>query len=237
MTGLSFDNLIEFYENKHNTRFDNGCVTALRCIFNKGVDISKYADPKYSPPQLSEIYMGVCENLDVSLYDNEAFHPEQMWELRQGLKHGIDISIYNNANYSNVHMSYIRQCLEDGIDPTYLLDSALDPYHVHIIDMGLRKKLDVSKYANSQLSLEEIKAIFKKLEKEQEKFHRNALLASSISFKMLIEEYESKHNAEIDLRVLKQLYSQYVNGISLSDDDITASNSLPPRLKPWYEMM
>ena len=134
-------------------------------------------------------------------------------------------------------MSYIRQCLEDGIDATYLLDSNLDPYHVHTIDIGLRKKLDVSKYANAQLSFEEIKAIFIKLEKEQEKFHRNLLLESSASFKALIKEYESKHNIEISLRVLKQLYSQYVNGTPLSDDDITASNSLPSRLKPWYEMM
>lgn len=237
MTSLSFNNLIEFYQNKHNTRFDNGRVTALRCIFNKGVDISKYADPKYTPPQLSEIYMGICENLDISLYDDESFDPEQMWELRQGLKHNIDISVYNDANYSNVHMSYIRQCLEDGIDPAYLLDSNLDPYHVHIIDIGLRKKLDVSKYANAQLSLEEIKAIFMKLEKEQTKQYRNALLASSISFKKRIEEYESKHNTEIGLRVLKQLHNQYVNGTLLSDDDITASNSFQPRLKPWYEMM
>lgn len=237
MTGLSFDNLIEFYENKHEVRFTNGCITALRCIFNKGVDISKYADPKYTPPQLSEIYAGICENLDISLYDDDSFDPEQMWELRQGLKHGIDISVYNHPDYSNVHMSYIRQCLEEGIDVTYLLDSTLDPYHVHIIDIGLRKKLDVSKYANSQLSLEEIKAIFIKLEKEQESFHRKLLLDSYISFKKRIEEYESKHHTEISLRVLKQLYSQYVNDISLSDDDITASNSLPPRLKPWYEIM
>lgn len=237
MTSLSFYNLIEFYQHKHNARFDNISVNALRCMFDKGVDISKYADPKYSHQQLSEIYAGMCENLDVSLYDDDSFDAVQMWELRQGLKHGIDISVYSDANYSNVHMSYIRQCLEDGIDVTYLLDSNLDPYQVQIIDIGLRKKLGVSKYANSQLSLEEIKAIFKKLEKEQTKQYRNALLASSISFKTLIEEYESKHNTEISLRVLKQLYSQYVNGISLSDDDITASNSLPPRLKPWYEIM
>ena len=236
MTGLSFDNLIEFYQNKHNVCFDKGRITALRCIFNKGVGISKYADPKYTPPQLSEIYAGICENLDVSLYDDESFDPEQMWELRQGLKHGIDISVYNHSNYSNVHMSYIRHCLEDGIDVTYLLDSTLDPYHVHIIDMGLRKKLDVSKYANSQLSLEEIKAIFMKLEKEQEELHRNLLLASSASFKMLIEEYELKYDTQVNLNALKELYNKYVRSIEITDDTTTESNSLP-RLKSWYEIM
>ena len=81
MTGLSFNNLIEFYQNKHNVRFDNSRINVLRCIFAKGVDISRYADPKYDNRQLSEIYAGICENLDVSRYDNEAFEAEQMWEL------------------------------------------------------------------------------------------------------------------------------------------------------------
>ena len=37
MTGLSFNNLIEFYQNKHNVRFDNSRINVLRCIFAKGV--------------------------------------------------------------------------------------------------------------------------------------------------------------------------------------------------------
>lgn len=239
MTSLSFDNLIDFYQKKHNVRFNNSSITALKCIFAKGVDISRYADPKYDHRQLSEIYAGICENLDVSLYDHEAFDADQMWELRQGLKDGLDITIYRDADYSNVHMSYIRQGLEDGIDVTYLLNKDLDPYQAQLIDVGLHRKLDVSKYANSQLPLSEVKSIFIQLEKEQESCHRNQLFTSSASFKALIEEYESKHDKQIKLSILKTLYDKYVRGIELTDEKIKAAIDkyyASPRLKSWYEI-
>ena len=239
MTSLSFDNLIEFYQNKHNTRFNNSRITALKCIFAKGVDISRYADPKYDHRQLSEIYAGICENLDVSLYDHEAFDADQMWELRQGLKDGLDIIVYRDADYSNVHMSYIRQGLEDGIDITYLFDKDLDPYQAQLIDVGLHRKLDVSKYANSQLPLSEVKSIFIQLEKEQELCHRNQLFASSASFKSLIEEYESKHDKQIKLSILKTLYDRYTRGVELTDDKIKATIDkyyAHPHLKSLYKI-
>ena len=239
MTSLSFDNLIEFYQKKHNVRFNNSSVTALKCIFAKGVDISRYADPKYDHRQLSEIYAGICENLDVSLYDHEAFDADQMCELRQGLKDGLDITVYRDADYSNCHMSYIRQCLEDGIEVTYLLNKDLDPYQAQLIDVGLHRKLDVSKYANSQLPLSEVKSIFMQLEKEQELRHRNQLFASSVSFKALIEEYESKYDKQIKLSILKTLYDKYVRGIELTNEKIKATIDkyyVSPRLKSWYEI-
>lgn len=235
MTSLSFENLIEFYQHKHNVRFNNITINTLRCMLDKGVDISKYADPKYSHQQLSEIYVGMCENLDVSLYDDGSFDAEQMWELRRGLKHGLDISAYNHSNYSNVHMSYIRQCLEDGIDATYLLDSNLDPHQVHLIEIGLRKKLDVSKYAIQQLPFEEMKSIFIELEKQQETLYRNTLLASSISFRRLIEEYESKHCALVKLSALKDLFNEYVKGVEVTETRIKQAISMP-RIKSWYEI-
>ena len=235
MTSLSFDNLIDFYQKKHNARFNNSSVTALKCIFAKGVDISRYADPKYDYRQLSEIYAGICENLDVSLYDHEAFDADQMWELRQGLKHGVDISVYNHANYSNVQMMFIRQGLEDNIDVTYFLDSELDPYQLQMIDVGLRKKLDVSKYANSQLSFDAMKLIFIELEKQQEMLYRNQLLANSVSFKAIIEEYESKRSAQLNLSILKELFDSYSKGIEITDDMIEQLQMVP-RLKTWYEI-
>lgn len=158
-----------------------------------------------------------------------------MWELRLGLKHGIDISVYSHTNYSNVQMMFIRQGLEDSIDVTYFLDSELDPYQLQMIDVGLRKKLDVSKYANSQLSFDEMKSIFIELEKQQETLYRNQLLANSISFKAIIEEYESMYNAQLNLSILKELFDSYTKGVEITDDTITQLQSVP-RLKTWYEI-
>ena len=132
-------------------------------------------------------------------------------------------------------MMFIRQGLEDSIDVTYFLDSELDPYQLQMIDVGLRKKLDVSKYANSQLSFDEMKSIFIELEKQQEMLYRNQLFANSVSFNAIIEEYESKHDTQLNLSILKELFDSYTKGVEITDDTITQLQSVP-RLKTWYEI-
>ena len=104
-----------------------------------------------------------------------------------------------------------------------------------MIDVGLRKKLDVSKYANSQLSFDEMKSIFIELEKQQEMLYRNQLFANSVSFKAIIEEYESKHDTQLNLSILKELFDSYTKGVEITDDTITQLQSVP-RLKTWYEI-
>ena len=73
MTGLSFNNLIEFYQNKHNVRFDNSRINVLRCIFAKGVDISRYVKPKYVPQLLQVISDLAVFNVDIEEFvsDNQ----------------------------------------------------------------------------------------------------------------------------------------------------------------------
>lgn len=116
--------------------------------FAKGVDISRYADPKYDNRQLSEIYAGICENLDVSRYDNEAFEAEQMWELRLGLKHGIDISVFNNPKFAFNQMDEIRQGLAENLNVEIYAKPTFDVGQMREIKKGLERNIDVSKYAN-----------------------------------------------------------------------------------------
>lgn len=65
--------------------------------------------------------------------------------------------------------------------------------------------------------------------------YRNQLLANSISFKAIIEEYESMYNAQLNLSILKALFDNYAKGIEITDDMIKQLQ-LTPRLKTWYEI-
>ena len=66
MTGLSFNNLIEFYQNKHNIRFDNSRISVLRCMFAKGVDISRYARTDIDYRNMEELRYELEEQKEAS---------------------------------------------------------------------------------------------------------------------------------------------------------------------------
>ena len=61
-------------------------------VFKKKLDISWYADPKYSWNQMNKIRLGLIENLDVSIYAKREFDWEEMEEIRlKLLKNKTDI--------------------------------------------------------------------------------------------------------------------------------------------------
>ena len=80
-----------------------------------------------------------------------------------------------------------------------------------------------------------MKSIFIELENQQEMLYRNQLFANSVSFKAIIEEYESKHDTQLNLSILKELFDSYTKGVEITDDTITQLQSVP-RLKTWYEI-
>ena len=60
------------------------------------LDVSAYANPKFSPEQMFEIYLGSIAGVNVNAYADPKFSPEQMKEIRKGLmiqpKQELDIS-------------------------------------------------------------------------------------------------------------------------------------------------
>ena len=60
-------------------------------IMAKGLDISKYADPKFNDLQMWQIRQGLEAGLDVSKYANPKFDYLQMEQIRLGLEAGLDI--------------------------------------------------------------------------------------------------------------------------------------------------
>ena len=57
--------------------------------------------------QMREIRLGLEEGLDVSKYANPNFTPLQMKEIIEGLKKGLDISKYADKNFNWYQMEQI----------------------------------------------------------------------------------------------------------------------------------
>ena len=54
--------------------------------------------------QEEQILLGLEENIDVSIYANSKFSASQMREIREGLKNNLDVSIYAKKSFTAERM-------------------------------------------------------------------------------------------------------------------------------------
>jgi hypothetical protein len=69
-----------------------------------GLDVSIYAKPEFTGPQMIRIYGGLRDGVDVSWYAHPDFSEKQMNVIREGLTAGIDVSSYADSTISAMHM-------------------------------------------------------------------------------------------------------------------------------------
>ena len=120
-TNLTFENAIQQYEEKYNCKYYRGQLRELREGFEKGLDVSYYADPDFEHTQMKVIREGLEKCLDVSVYAKLKFDLFQMRQLAKGLENKVDVEVYANSAYDAHHMKVIRLCLERNLDVSRLL--------------------------------------------------------------------------------------------------------------------
>lgn len=126
-TNLDFDNAIKQYEEKYNRKYYGERRELLRSGYEKGYDISLYANPEFDFRSLHLIYDGLEEGLNVKLYAKKCMESHQMEEVKSGLEKGLNAKLYAKVKYPWYHMKVIRLCLERNCDVSSLLD-ATQPY-------------------------------------------------------------------------------------------------------------
>lgn len=77
-------------DNRHggfdSSDFDEYQINQIRKGLKQGLDVSVYADPRYSKWQMDQIRRGLEEGLDVSTYANPKYDSEKMEKIRKGLE-------------------------------------------------------------------------------------------------------------------------------------------------------
>ena len=81
--------------------------------FEEGLDVSKYANPKFDFNQMAEIRKGLNQDLDISIYANPEFNWEQMREIRYGLQLDLDVSKYADPKLSWKEMNIIMENIKE----------------------------------------------------------------------------------------------------------------------------
>lgn len=126
---------------KHDYKFD---VKQQEIILNgllKGVDVTKYADPKYNYAVMREVFCGLVQGVDITEYDNFNANCNVAKEVRIGLvnklnEEQIKFLIETWRDY-HCDLCEVRYCLEVGV-PISTIKSLKSYYASDFI--ALRKK-------------------------------------------------------------------------------------------------
>lgn len=119
---------------------------------------------KFSPSQIREITFAVRDKLDYKRIVNINYNMPQMACIRKGMEWGLDVDVYAREYYSARQMLRLRKALQYGKDTSFLEDARLKPAQMDEILAGLLSEVDVSLYANAELTAQSMNMARRTLE-------------------------------------------------------------------------
>lgn len=154
--------------NLRNIKYKNGLVKGTYYVDNywleKGYDIRKYCK-NCNLGQLEEIRLGLEHGIDVSIYANPKYSFTKMAELRKGLEHGLDITKYLDVQFTTAQMLEIRVGLEDGLDVSLYNALNYSSLYMKVIRLGLKQGLDLRTVVGQGYTSNEYQQIIKSLQR------------------------------------------------------------------------
>ncbi|MFN2102892.1 hypothetical protein ABDJ34_08255 [Finegoldia dalianensis] len=106
---ISFDSL----QNIDLNKFNYEQIVEIHTGLKNWIDISKYADIKYTAEEMRTIRDELEDwGVDISKYVGVGFSEDQLYEIKEGLESGIDVSAYADTNIDSDKMFKIRRKLE-----------------------------------------------------------------------------------------------------------------------------
>lgn len=125
INNMTFENLIQSYEEMYDCKYDNLQLKELRYGFKQGLDISVFSNPKFAFNQMDEIRQGLVENLNVEIYAKPTFDVGQMRQIKKGLERNVDVSKYAHMCVDSRKMALIRILLEKGYNVSAVADPTI----------------------------------------------------------------------------------------------------------------
>lgn len=145
ITNMTFENLIQSYEEMYDCKYDNLQLKELRYGFKQGLDISVFSNPAFQFNQMDEIRQGLAENLNVSIYAKPTFDVGQMRQIKKGLERNIDVSKYARTCVDSRKMALIRILLEKGYDVSTVAEPTIHTWEAQRRDEKiLDKRIDTT---------------------------------------------------------------------------------------------
>ena len=117
----------------------------------------------YDVYQIEEIMAGLQEGLDVSVYCNPQYHFLTMQAYRFALMANVDVDWLKSKQFRMIQILMIAECTKAGLERKYFDPELFNKSQLVEIILGVREKIDVTKYAKVNYSNVKMRFIRKAL--------------------------------------------------------------------------
>lgn len=93
---LSFESTIQTFERKYGRQYNSMQLSKLRKGFDKGLDISRCANPRYDWTIMKEVLYGLNNGVDISRHLDFDTTEERAQLIRAGRERNLDVSRYES---------------------------------------------------------------------------------------------------------------------------------------------
>ena len=95
---LTFESLIQSFERKYGQQYNSMQLSRLKQGFDKGLDISRCANPRYDWTIMREVLWGLVSGVDISRHLEYDTTEERARLIRHGRERKLDVSRYESRN-------------------------------------------------------------------------------------------------------------------------------------------
>lgn len=93
---LTFESTIQSFERRYGKCYNSMQLSYLRKGFDRGLDISKYANPVYDWTIMKEVLYGLYNGIDISKHLDYDTTEERAQLIRAGREQKLDVSRYES---------------------------------------------------------------------------------------------------------------------------------------------
>lgn len=109
--------------------------------------------------KLYQIYLGAYDDVDVSFYADKKYSWDQMKVLRTCLNDGYDASVLADEGFTAYRMEIILHAMRRGLDTRYVTDLRFDNDQAKELLYAQQNDLDCEKFADPSISAYRMKSI------------------------------------------------------------------------------
>lgn len=138
---ITFDNIIDMYEEQSGYTFDSRQIDELKTGYNNGINVEAYADPIINYFMMFSIRQAIEERRQwlsnpkdqcrFARFVYEEFNDLQLDELAIGLSRGVNVDLYAHRSLNHEEMHVIRRGLEMGINVLDLVHNGHELHEIH----------------------------------------------------------------------------------------------------------
>lgn len=96
MNNLTFESTIQSFERKYGRQYNSMQLSHLRKGFDKGLDISRCANPRYDWTIMKEVLYGLNNDVDISRHLDFDTTEERAQLIRAGRERNLGVSRYES---------------------------------------------------------------------------------------------------------------------------------------------